>query len=124
MLTSSASQLVYGRIYTFYPAKWVFLFSILVFEIGSAVCGAAPSSVALIIGRAVAGLGTGGIAAGMVIITVLTVPLEQRPIFQGLNGAIFGIASVLGPYSAVYSRRKLHGAGAFTSISPSEAQRW
>ncbi|KAJ5286817.1 hypothetical protein N7478_002503 [Penicillium angulare] len=97
MLTSSASQLVYGRIYTIYPAKWVFLISILVFEIGSAVCGAAPSSVALIIGRAVAGLGTGGIAAGLVLIIVLTVPLEQRPIFQGLNGAVFGIASVLGP---------------------------
>lgn len=97
MLTSSASQLVYGRIYTFYPAKWVFLASIVVFEVGSAVCGAAPSSVSFIIGRAVAGLGTGGIVSGMVIIIVLTVPLQQRPLFQGFGGAIFGIASVLGP---------------------------
>lgn len=97
MLTASASQLVYGRIYTFYPAKWVFLWSISIFEIGSAICGAAPSSVALIIGRAIAGLGTGGISSGMVIIIVLTVPLHQRPMFQGFAGAIFGIASVLGP---------------------------
>ncbi|KAJ6013955.1 hypothetical protein N7540_008546 [Penicillium herquei] len=97
LLTSSASQLVYGRIYTFYPAKWVFIWSILVFEIGSAVCGAAPSSLALIIGRAVAGLGTGGISAGVMVIIVLTCPLQQRPMFQGFAGAIFGIASVLGP---------------------------
>lgn len=97
MLTASASQLVYGRLYTFYQAKWVFLVSIAIFEIGSAICGAAPSSTALIIGRAVAGLGTGGISSGMIIIIVLTVPLQQRPLFQGLAGAIFGIASVLGP---------------------------
>ncbi|KAJ5628271.1 hypothetical protein N7490_010499 [Penicillium lividum] len=97
MLTASASQLVYGRIYTFYPAKWVFLGSILIFEIGSAVCGAAPSSIALIIGRAIAGLGTGGISAGAVIIIVFTVPLQKRPMYQGLMGAVFGVASVLGP---------------------------
>ncbi|KAJ5604494.1 hypothetical protein N7510_009648 [Penicillium lagena] len=97
MLTASASQLVYGRLYTFYQAKWVFLISIAIFEIGSAVCGSAPSSTALIVGRAVAGLGTGGISSGMIVIIVLTVPLQQRPLFQGFAGAIFGISSVLGP---------------------------
>ncbi|PWY95398.1 MFS general substrate transporter [Aspergillus sclerotioniger CBS 115572] len=97
MLTASASQLIYGRIYTFYPTKWVFIISILIFEIGSAICGAAPTSVALIIGRAIAGIGTGGISSGAVIIIALTVPLHLRPAFQGFAGAIFGIASVLGP---------------------------
>ncbi|KAJ5915436.1 hypothetical protein N7466_011369 [Penicillium verhagenii] len=97
MLTASASQLVYGRIYTFYPAKWVFLASIIIFEAGSALCGAAPSSVSFIIGRAIAGIGTGGISAGAVIIIVFTVPLQQRPMYQGFMGAVFGIASVLGP---------------------------
>ncbi|PYH94687.1 MFS general substrate transporter [Aspergillus ellipticus CBS 707.79] len=97
MLTAAASQLVYGRIYTFYPAKWVLLASITLFEIGSAVCGAAPSSTALIGGRAIAGLGTGGIASGTMVIIVLLLPLRLRPIFQSLNGGIFGVASVLGP---------------------------
>ncbi|PWY84792.1 MFS general substrate transporter [Aspergillus heteromorphus CBS 117.55] len=97
MLAAAASQLVYGRIYTFYPAKWVVLGSILLFEIGSAVCGAAPSSAALIGGRAIAGLGTGGIASGNTVLIVLLLPLRLRPIFQSLNGVIFGVASVLGP---------------------------
>ncbi|RAL05409.1 MDR family MFS transporter [Aspergillus ibericus CBS 121593] len=97
MLTSSAAQLVYARNYTFYPTKWAFLFSIVIFEIGSAICGSAPTSLALILGRAIAGLGTGGISSGAVIIIALTVPLHLRPAFQGFAGAIFGIASVPGP---------------------------
>ncbi|MCJ1243995.1 hypothetical protein MMC30_001192 [Trapelia coarctata] len=42
LLTSCAIQLLFGRIYTFYAIKWVFLPAIALFEIGSAVCGAAP----------------------------------------------------------------------------------
>ncbi|PYH75064.1 MDR family MFS transporter [Aspergillus vadensis CBS 113365] len=97
MLAASASQLTYGRIYTFYPIKWVFLLSIFVFEVGSAICGAAPSSFILILGRAIAGLGTAGIYSGAVIIIALTVPLRLRPVFQGAVGAIIGVSSVLGP---------------------------
>ncbi|GFF97516.1 putative HC-toxin efflux carrier TOXA [Aspergillus udagawae] len=97
MLTASASQLMYGKIYTFYPAKWVLIACITIFEVGSAVCGAAASSVTLSVGRAVAGIGSGGIASGAILVIVLTFPPRLRPIFQSLNGAIFGIASVLGP---------------------------
>lgn len=45
----------------------VFLASILVFEVASAICGAAPNSVAFIIGRATCGVGAAGILAGTVI---------------------------------------------------------
>ncbi|RDL39485.1 uncharacterized protein BP5553_03825 [Venustampulla echinocandica] len=97
LITLCAFQLIYGRIYTFYSAKWVLLSSILIFEVGSAVCGAAPSSVAFIIGRAVAGLGSAGIFSGCVITMVISIPLHRRPMFQGIFGAVFGVASVCGP---------------------------
>lgn len=97
MLTLCAFQLLWGRIYTFYSPKPVFLSAILVFEIGSAVCGAAPSSIAFILGRSIAGLGSAGMMNGAIVITMHTVPLAKRPMFQGLIGAVFGVASVVGP---------------------------
>ncbi len=65
-MTCGAFQLLFGKLYTFYHAKTVLLTSILLFEIGSAICGAAPSSVAFIIGRAFSGVGAAGILAGSV----------------------------------------------------------
>jgi len=53
LITLCAFQLIYGRIYTFYSPKWVLLSAIAIFELGSIVCGTAPSSVAFIIGRAI-----------------------------------------------------------------------
>ena len=90
-------MLIFGKIYTFYSAKIVFLGAVLVFEIGSALCGAAPNSKAFIVGRAIAGLGSSGIFTGAIIVMVGTVPLKRRPIFQGIFGAIFGTSSVTGP---------------------------
>jgi len=95
--------------------KDVLLTSILLFEAASVVCGAAPNSVAFIVGRAVAGIGSAGISAGTVgwplfliyspmlrychwiVCLIYTVPLEKRPQLQGAFGALFGIASVVGP---------------------------
>lgn len=97
LLTISAFQLLIGRIYTFYSPKWVFIVCIVIFEIGSAVCGAAPNSVALIVGRAIAGLGSAGIVSGAIILLVYAAPLHKRPFYQGFFGAVFGVASVAGP---------------------------
>ncbi|KAK3944889.1 hypothetical protein QBC46DRAFT_360851 [Diplogelasinospora grovesii] len=97
MLTTSCAQLVYGRIYKFYDMKWTFIISIIIFEIGSAICGAAPSSTVFIIGRAIAGLASAGIFSGCMLIMIPMIPLHRRPAFQGLFGMVFGIASVMGP---------------------------
>jgi MFS family permease len=70
MLTACGFILMYGRIYTFYNTKWVFLSGIFLFEVGSAVSGAAPSSTALIIGRAIAGFGSSGIFTGAITIMI------------------------------------------------------
>ncbi|KAK0650673.1 Efflux pump roqT [Lasiodiplodia hormozganensis] len=97
MLTGCTTQLIVGRIYTFYNQKVVYLTSLFLFEAGSAICGAAPSSTVFIVGRAIAGLGSGGVFTGGVLLTIPLVPLQKRPMIQGLGGALFGIASVVGP---------------------------
>ncbi len=75
----------------------MFLSGIILFEVGSAICGAANSSLMLIVGRAVAGLGSSSIFTGAILTMVNTVPLHRRPMLQGLFGACFGVASVTGP---------------------------
>ncbi|KAK9319075.1 major facilitator superfamily domain-containing protein [Lipomyces orientalis] len=97
LLTTCAFQLIFGKLYTFFPVKWVFLIAIAVFEVGSAVCGAAPTSNALIVGRAVAGLGSAGIFSGALVIIAYSVPLQKRPVYNGLFGSMYGVASVAGP---------------------------
>lgn len=61
-----AFQLLFGKIYSFYSIKATFITTIFLFEVGSAVCGAAPNSVTFIVGRAIAGLGAAGILTGVV----------------------------------------------------------
>ncbi|KAK5636418.1 hypothetical protein RRF57_012131 [Xylaria bambusicola] len=96
-LTTAASQLLFGRVYKFYEIKRTFLITVALFEVGSVICGAAPNSIVFIVGRAIAGLGGAGIFSGVTIIMITMVPLRKRPMFQGLFGTIFGLASVLGP---------------------------
>ncbi|EXJ76690.1 uncharacterized protein A1O5_01198 [Cladophialophora psammophila CBS 110553] len=96
-LTSTALQPSFGRIYKVFQIKWVFLSAISVFELGSLICAVAPSSTALIVGRAIAGIGVGGIFSGSLVIIAHSLPLIRRPMVFGLFGAMWGLASVAGP---------------------------
>ncbi|KAI1799957.1 major facilitator superfamily protein [Daldinia bambusicola] len=97
LLTMCGLSLVMGKVYKFYPAKPLFLAGCFLFEVGSAICGSAPNSIAFIFGRAIAGIGSSGLFSGVMVILFYTVPLQQRPVYQGAFGAIFGIGSVIGP---------------------------
>ncbi|KAJ5153224.1 uncharacterized protein N7482_009702 [Penicillium canariense] len=96
-LTSTALQPSYGRIYKILNVKWSFLAAVGIFEIGSLVCGVAPSSTVLIVGRAIAGIGVAGIFSGALVIISMTVPLAKRPLVFGVYGMVWGIASIVGP---------------------------
>ncbi|CAP96439.1 hypothetical protein E8E15_007411 [Penicillium rubens] len=97
LLTNCATTLAFGKFYTFYSTKWVYLSALFLFEVGSLVCGVTPTSVGLILGRCIAGLGAGGLFSGSLLIIAQTVPLHRRPVFTALLGSMYGIASVAGP---------------------------
>ncbi|KAJ7124279.1 major facilitator superfamily domain-containing protein [Mycena epipterygia] len=97
LLSTASTQLLFGKFYSLLPIKWVFVAALSIFEIGSLICGSAPTSNALIVGRAIAGLGSSGIVSGALIIIANTVPLAKRPTYSGMIGGVFGIASVAGP---------------------------
>ncbi|KAF4635470.1 hypothetical protein G7Y89_g2615 [Cudoniella acicularis] len=96
-LTVGAFQSTWGKAYKYFPLKITFLMSIFVFELGSLICGVAPNSTALIVGRAIAGLGGAGIASGAYTIIAFSAPPAQRAAYTGLMGAAYGLASVVGP---------------------------
>jgi len=88
LLTTCAFQLTWGKIYAFYPAKWTYLAALFIFELGSLIAGVAPSSTALIIGRAISGIGAGGVSAGAFLLVAYSVPPRQRSILVGMIGGM------------------------------------
>lgn len=57
---------------------------------------------ALIVGRAIAGFGSAGIFSGALLIIANSAPLQKRPVYIGICGAMYGIASVAGPLMVPY----------------------
>ncbi|KAJ3117029.1 hypothetical protein HK100_000905 [Physocladia obscura] len=97
LLTAAPFGTMYGKFADLFGRKWVFVFALVVFELGSFLCGIAPSMEVLILGRAVAGVGGGGIFACVLIIISDIVSMRDRGKYQGMIGATFGLASVIGP---------------------------
>lgn len=115
LLATCSLTLPYGKLYTFYSLKWTYLSALFLFELGSLICGVTPNSIGLIIGRAVAGLGGAGLFSGSALIISKTVPLRRRPIYTGLLGAMYGIASVAGPLYVLHLGRFLLGLRSLTT---------
>ena len=97
LMATCATQIPYGRIYSLFPAKWVFVSAILIFMLGSLIAGVSPNSPVLIFGRAVQGVGTSGILSGGLIIMSQVVPLRIRPILTSVIGAMEGVAMISAP---------------------------
>ncbi|MNX74831.1 Multidrug resistance protein 3 [compost metagenome] len=98
LLTSTVSGPVFGRLTETVVSKWALLAAVVVFLLGSALCGAAPNMEALVAFRGIQGLGGGALFAVVLTVFALMFPPRERGKLQGLFGAIFGISSILGPW--------------------------
>ncbi|HEY0700289.1 MAG TPA: MDR family MFS transporter [Micromonospora sp.] len=102
LLASTASTPLYGKMADLYGRRPVFLFSIGTFLVGSLLAGLSQNMVQLILTRGVQGLGAGGLMTlAFTIISDVVTPRE-RGRYQGMFGAVFGLASVAGPLVGGY----------------------
>ncbi|OJD18110.1 hypothetical protein AJ78_01828 [Emergomyces pasteurianus Ep9510] len=92
-----AFQFLFGKAYTLFSVKRLFLLANAISIVGAILCGAATTSSMLVVGRAVAGLGSAGLFSGCFVILVQSIPLRRRPMFVGLMSAIEGVATLAAP---------------------------
>ncbi|MGC4894172.1 MDR family MFS transporter [Micromonospora sp. DT31] len=106
VLGTTVSTPIWGKLGDLYGRKAVFLTSVVVFLVGSALCGMAGSGVfggadtgmtELIVFRAVQGLGAGGLMVGVMAIIGDLVPPRERGRYQGMIAGVMAIAMVAGP---------------------------
>lgn len=97
LLTSTAFQPLFGRMYQSFNIKLIYLIALFIFELGSLICGVAQDSTTFIVGRAIAGLGLAGGYSGSMIIVNIAAPLHVRPLLTSLMGATYGIGGTVGP---------------------------
>ncbi|KAH7325592.1 major facilitator superfamily domain-containing protein [Stachybotrys elegans] len=97
LLGGEAAVLSFGKLYGLFDAKWIYIISAVIFNVGSAVCGAAPNLDALIVGRVIAGLGGNGMYLGVINLLSVNTTDRERPGYLGLNGLVWGVGTVLGP---------------------------
>jgi EmrB/QacA subfamily drug resistance transporter len=97
MLASTVTVPLYGKLGDVYGRKPLFLFAIVIFLIGSALCGLAQNMTELVIFRCVQGLGAGGLIPLAIAVVGAIIPPRDRGRYQGLIGSVFGSASIIGP---------------------------
>ncbi|KAJ3889428.1 MFS general substrate transporter [Lentinula edodes] len=97
LLTGACLTPLWGKLSDIVGRKPLLFFVIAVFLVGSALCGASQSFIMFLISRGVQGVGGGGIIQLMLITIGDIVVLEERAKYAGMMGAVWGIASVIGP---------------------------
>ncbi|KAJ5455266.1 Major facilitator superfamily domaingeneral substrate transporter [Penicillium sp. IBT 31633x] len=97
VLTQTTFILFFSQVLRVYPAKYVLIASVVIFEVGSALCGAAQDVNTLIGGRALSGVGAAGILTGILQVMAQATRLEDRPTLFSLFESVFAFASIIGP---------------------------
>jgi len=97
LLASTVTGPIYGKLGDLYGRKVVLQTAIVLFLIGSALCGIAQGMPELIVFRAIQGLGAGGLMVTTIAVVGDIIPPRDRGKYQGLFGAVFGVSTVVGP---------------------------
>jgi MFS family permease len=97
LLTSTAVTPIYGKLADLYGPKRIFMFAIILFLAGSALCGMSQNMSELIAFRGLQGLGGGGLMSLVFTIIGQVVPPRERGKYQGVFGSVFMLAMVAGP---------------------------
>ena len=97
LLASTASTPLWGKLGDLYGRKHVYRATIVIFLVGSALCGLSQSMWQLIVFRGLQGLGGGGLIVTSQAIVGDVVSPRERGRYQGIFGSVFGLTSVAGP---------------------------
>jgi len=97
LLSSTVVAPIYGKLGDLYGRKIVLQAAIVIFLIGAVLSAMASSMTFLIFARAIQGLGGGGLMVVAMTVVADIIPPRQRGKVQGLFGAVFGVATVVGP---------------------------
>lgn len=108
LLTATASTPLYGKLSDIYGRRTVMLTGIVIFIAGSVACAMATSMTALILGRALQGLGGGGLMSLTQTIVADIVTPKERGRYQGYIGAVFASSSIGGPVLGGVLTEHLH----------------
>ncbi|KAL8943096.1 MAG: hypothetical protein Q9216_001296 [Gyalolechia sp. 2 TL-2023] len=96
-MSSWGTDLLWGDVYARFSSKWTFCAGFVVFAVGCAVCGAAPTMNTLIAGRAICGVGGAGMYFGSVALLTQLTSDRERPLYMTFINVTFGGGTVLGP---------------------------
>jgi EmrB/QacA subfamily drug resistance transporter len=97
LLASTITGPLYGKFGDLYGRKSTLQVAIVIFLIGSALCGIAQNMPELIAFRALQGLGAGGLLTTTIAVVGDIIPPRDRGKYQGLFGAVFGVSTIVGP---------------------------
>jgi len=97
LLASTISGPLYGKLGDLYGRKKVLQSAIVIFLIGSALCGISQNMGELIAFRALQGLGGGGLMVTTIAVVGDIIPPRERGRYQGFFGGVFGVSTVIGP---------------------------
>jgi EmrB/QacA subfamily drug resistance transporter len=97
LLASTITGPLYGKFGDLYGRKLTLQVAIVIFLVGSMLCGIAQNMPELISFRAVQGLGAGGLLTTSIAVVGDIIPPRERGRYQGIFGAVFGVSTVIGP---------------------------